>query len=527
MLIPGIVRKVGLTHPNVRVKRWAGDVRPRRMLQLSNAPRDKVNCHKNSVDNLLSAVLERAFFVKTRDGYARPPRPLPNVFGRRLRKQHQELVSRACISVPLSRQAFVDQVESCKRRVYQDAAATLMSRDLQRTDSHVSAFIKYEKEIHEWKTPVPRLISPRQYPYLLEDGRHYKVIEKHLMQSIDSMFGAPTVMKGRNVKEVASCIVEAWNSMNDPIAIAVDASRFDQHVSTEALKWQHSVQAAYFTGNDRKYYKMMQNWKLRNVASGKTHDGKVQYTIDGTRTSGDADTGGGNCLLMCAMMHSFFQSLSIHQTSIRLINNGDDCVIITERKYFSTINKHLEPFFLDLGFNMVTEGVADYIEGIEFCQMRPIETVNGWVMVRNPKRALIKDCLSTRAIDKPSVYAKWVDAVCDAGKSLTKGVPIFPQFYDSLAANKPKLKASHSRRTQQRRKRITLEDTGLTRWGWDKSMSRHLVTARARESFFLAFGVSPHHQQLLEHWFSCHPSKFGSPAPEVVVPGHPFISLFD
>ena len=497
------------------------------MLQLSQHPQYAVNCHRNSVDNLLSAVLERAFYVKHDGVYAQPPRPVRGVFARRLRRQFDLLRACATFQEPLTRSEFIGRLEPSKRRVYAAAAEELERRTIAECDARVSAFIKYEKEIHEWKRPVPRLISPRQYPFLLEDGRHFCQVEKPLMQACDGLFGKPTVMKGLTVNKVADVILEAWGSMDFPVAIGADASRFDQHVSVDALKWQHAVQAHFVSHDSRAYYQQLQSWKLVNKCSGVTNDGKVNYTIRGTRTSGDADTGGGNCLLMCSMMHAFCKHLDIPLSKFRLVNNGDDCVIITEDRYRKLILDNMETWFLDMGFRMIAENPVYEPELIEFCQMRPVYTANGWVMVRNPKRALVKDVLSLKPIDSPATYVKWVCAVADAGRSLSKGVPVMQAFYESLPGNLPTVKPSLSRRVQQRRSRIKLEDSGLTRWGWDKEKTDCTITNAARMSFFLAFGVSPTDQLAIESYVRENPPIFGKPTPGVVTPGHSWLELFD
>ncbi len=135
--------------------------------------------------------------------------------------------------------------------------------------------------------------------------------------------------------------------------------------------------------------------------------------------------------------------------------------------------------------------------------------------------------LSLKPIDSPATYVKWVCAVADAGRSLSKGVPVMQAFYESLPGNLPTVKPSLSRRVQQRRSRIKLEDSGLTRWGWDKEKTDCTITNAARMSFFLAFGVSPTDQLAIESYVRENPPIFGKPTPGVVTPGHSWLELFD
>jgi len=110
-------------------------------------------------------------------------------------------------------------------------------------------FVKYEKTDRTTKEdPVPRVISPRDPKYNIQLGRYLKPIEERIFKALGKMFGHPTVMKGMDTDRTASVLHEKWDHFNNPVAIGLDASRFDQHVSLEALKFEHSVYAACFRG---------------------------------------------------------------------------------------------------------------------------------------------------------------------------------------------------------------------------------------------------------------------------------------
>lgn len=482
------------------------------MYQLNRiVPVFDIRCHKNCIDNLEKSVLERVFYVKSGGRFITPPLPRRGVFTRRL-KHFAGTISRfARTSLPLSPEEFLVTVPSGKRRAYEEAFTSLQHSPIRSEDAHVKVFIKYEKEIFEKKSPVPRCISPRSYRFLFSDGQFYHAIEKQIMEDIDQVFNEPTVMKGLTVEGVANAIVDKWNSIPDCVAIGVDATRFDQHCSVDALKWQHSVQARYFAGENRSRYMRLQRMKLRNIGTGRTPDGVIKFSTNGKRMSGDMDTGGGNVLLMCAMMYAYFRSLNLPHGAIKLINNGDDCVIFVSRKYEGLVRKTLDPWFLEMGYNMVCEPTAHIIEQVEFCQMRPVNVNGEWRMVRNPKRAIPKDCTSIRRIDIPKVYQKWTKAVGECGLALTGGVPVFQEWYTScMGAKCPTWVRSKSRRVQQRESRRTMDDdSGLYKWRPDKPYKYANIHYTTRLSFYYAFGITPEEQIHLETFIKSSGTHWG------------------
>jgi len=464
----------------------------------------QVACHANHILNLEKAVVERVFNVKDPiTGIVGPPPMCEENFSR-INRGFTELFGRLCAGVePYTRDEFVARVPTRKRAAYLDAQRSLDNRELSVRDASVNVFIKYEKEVVGNKPAVPRLISPRSYRYLLEDGRFYSKIEPLVCGIIADIFGETTVAKGLTVNEVGSLIEDKFNSMSDPVAIGVDATRFDQHVSVQALRYQHKLQSMFFQGDAKKYYQWMNRQKLRSTASGRTRNGKLSYVVNGTRTSGDADTGGGNCLLMCAMMYSFFRSLNIPTSSIKLVNNGDDCVIITERRYLRLVSTKLFGFFRRLGFNMVAEEPVYVLEEIEFCQMRPVRTSDGYVMVRNPKRSMVKDVCCVKSLAHPVAHKAWTKAVSDCGLALAGDIPVHSAFYAALGRVEKPTHRIRSRRVWQRLTRNVRDESGLYKWHREVDGAQEHLTSRplsslTRYSYFLAFGILPHEQILLE-----------------------------
>jgi hypothetical protein len=74
--------------------------------------------------------------------------------------------------------------------------------------------------------------------------------------------------------------------------VGLDASRFDQHVSHAALKWEHSVYNSWF--KDKEFARAI-SMQLINEGTGYTDEGKIKVEVEGCRMSGDMNTSAGNC----------------------------------------------------------------------------------------------------------------------------------------------------------------------------------------------------------------------------------------
>jgi hypothetical protein len=263
----------------------------------------------NNLDTLLRGVLERVFFVKEGENFVRPPRPETGVFAERLSGTLATLKRYLPSTTPISHQQFVDGCSTSRKRVvYQRALDDLRAgRGSIEEDAELAIFVKYEKtDRTSKKDPVPRIISPRNPKFNLRIGRYIRPLEKRLFKSLGRLFGHKTVIKGLNAIQSARVLREKWDMFRNPVAVGLDASRFDQHVSHDALLWEHGVYLDCF--KEPKHFKRLARllkYQEVNRCFGETPDGDVNYTIKGTRMSGDMNTSLGNCVLMCSMIHAF------------------------------------------------------------------------------------------------------------------------------------------------------------------------------------------------------------------------------
>lgn len=474
-------------------KRELGSPKERRYVRVAGvAPSVEIVPFTESLDTLLRAVTERVFLVKDGDGFTRPPRPEPGVFSAALKCVSDLLVPLLPSTAPISHQSFVDHYKGRKRERYQQALKDLRNgRSTLEEDASVSVFIKYEKTDRTTKAdPVPRVISPRDPKYNIRLGRYLGRLEHRLFKSLGKLFHDehPTVIKGYNASMSARILHDKWDMFHEPVAIGLDASRFDQHVSTEALQWEHGVYMQCF--KQIKHKRRLANllkMQLVNECTGYTRDGVVKYTINGTRMSGDINTSLGNCVLMCSMIKAYFLHKGVNA---QLANNGDDCVVFLERRDLNHFMDGIGDWFLKLGFNMAVEKPVFGFSELEFCQTKPIFDGVEWIMCRNPHTAIAKDSVMLDCMESPNVFAGWLDSVGTGGLSLTSGLPVFQSFYSSYVRSGKK-------------RPIPKE---LLPWSFRNlcnGMRRTpgIVLPEARCSFWEAFDITPDEQVCLENYY--------------------------
>jgi hypothetical protein len=363
--------------PVMTVKPSGRPPKSRRVYNLLSCGTDNsFGVHNSSLSNTVRGLVERVYLVQQDGVFTPPPKPQPDLFSARM-QEFKSLLVKACTFTggfhQIPKQEFVDCYRGRRRTLYQQAADSLDVRPISRRDAELKTFVKAEKiNFTAKQDPAPRVIQPRDPRYNVEVGRYLKKVEHTIYDGIakvmtrkSSLGWNVTVNKGMNAKETAALIVGKFSKYRRPVAIGLDASRFDQHVSSTALRWEHSVYSDLFKD---KYLDKLLGWQIHNIGRAYCADGKVKYEVNGCRMSGDMNTALGNCVLMCGMVYSYMQSKGIKYD---LINNGDDCVLIFEKDHERKLDD-LSSWFHDMGFTMKVEDPVYTIEEIEFCQTQPV-----------------------------------------------------------------------------------------------------------------------------------------------------------
>lgn len=433
--------------------------------------------HNSTLINIMRGVVERVLYTPSAGGLQRPPRPLAGVFNR-LSSIRAALVGAARRTTVVPRAEYSALYTGRKRGIYQRAYESLSLKPITKRDSYVSTFVKAEKINFSAKgDPAPRVIQPRSPRYNLEVGRYLKLFEHSLFEAFEKVFGYRVILKGLNADGMAACLRSSWDSFGDPVALGLDASRFDQHVSRAALEYEHSVYNEVFKSPE---LAKLLSWQLHNRGYGRVGDCCVKYEVDGCRMSGDINTSLGNCLIMASIVLGY---LSHYGIDGRLANNGDDCIVFVERRDYYKLSG-LPQWFTDFGFKLTTDPPVDTFEQIVFCQTQPVMVGSGWRMVRDPFTAMSKDCVSLLGWDGPEQFATWRDAIGTCGLELTSGVPVWESFYRAIKSGDRQGGLEH------------VYETGLGYWA--RGVQRCAITDDARFSFWRAFGITPDDQVVLE-----------------------------
>ncbi len=443
----------------------------------------------NSVDAVECALLERYFTCKVGEEFLPPLQTRRKDWERpHLRAFLQGVVSEVKPgATPICCREVVNCYRGAKRRVYESALRSLQMKSINRKDAHLRPFTKFEKQC---LLKAPRIINPRSPRYNLMLGKYLKKAEKAYFKAINKVWDSwtdHTVIKGLDVRGSAEVLRGKWDRFRDPVAVGLDASKFDMHVSVEALKYEHEFYNDVFESPE---LAKLLSWQLINRGKAYCDDGEVSFVTPGTRASGDLNTSLGNCLIMCSLIWAMCKKLGI---VAELANNGDDCVLIFEEEHLETVLTEVPGFFHTYGFRMTVEEPVKVFEQIEFCQSSPVELVGGWTMVRNPRTCLKKDPMCLVPVQNEKVWKKWLGAVGECGVALVPGCPVLQSFYRCFERSGARAGAKFKQRI--------FNNTSMEERTIRGPLGSSEITPTARASFAAAFDISPQQQLDLEKFF--------------------------
>jgi hypothetical protein len=388
---------------------------------------------------------------------------------------------------------FPNEYVGGKRKRYQRAVDSLNEKPLSLEDSVVKTFVKADKfDLVAKPDPIPRAIQPRDPRYGAALGRFIRPMEKPIYHAINKLFGGTTVFKGLNADKRGVALREAWEAVNDPVAIGIDASKFDAHVRRSMLMLEHMVYKAFCPKEDLGELTKLLKMQLRTIGKGYCNDGKVTYRFDGRRCSGDMNTACGNVIIMCLCVHSYLDQIG---AQYRFVDDGDDGVIIIGRKDLHLLGNF--PSYMDsLGFPMTMEDPVYELELIEFCQSQPVFVNGEYRMVRQPKTAMAKDIYTCKPCSDEHSWNRFRTLMAYSGLTLSMGVPVMGNFYQYLMRGAPSLKR---RRNTQFTTGMQWLAVGMQQYEGEHSLPE--ISIASRVSFYRAFGVTPKQQMQVERFY--------------------------
>ncbi len=453
-------------------------------------PNHQLGVFNNSVSAVERALLERYFLCDVNGTFHRALEVRPSAYDTRFLRQFRSILVN--YTKPLAPVLTLRQVVECytggKRKVYERAYNSLFQKSLSVKDSHMRSFTKFEKQA---LNKACRIINPRDPRMVLVLGKWLKKSEHIYFDAINQAWGAHTqhtVLKGVNVVEAAAVMRSKWERFSEPVAVGLDAKKFDMHVSVTALLYEHSVYNDTF---DSKMLRKILRWQLNNKGKAYCPDGVVEFQMPGTRSSGDLNTSLGNCIIMCALIWTFCRERGI---DAELCNNGDDCVVIMDKSQLAQFSTGLDTWFQTKGFRMEVEPPVDVFERIEFCQASPCWDGRQWRMVRNVRTCLMKDPMCLIPINGEVSLRRWMGAVGECGSALVPGIPVLREFYRAFSRHG--LHASDRMKQHIFRTTSMAERLAGLEGDWEP-------TPESRASFYTMTGLTPDYQIALEDYFRC------------------------
>lgn len=243
-----------------------------------------------------------------------------------------------------------------------------MGKEVTSSSAVVKMFVKYEL-MHD-DSKAPRAIQYRSSEYTANLARYLIPIEHALYSAcLEENHHFRFAAKGRNAQERAEDLRSMYEYYNNPTIYLADHSKFDSCVSLQHLELEHEL---YKSCNSSRFLRFLLQKQKKNV--GFTGSG-IRYKCDGRRMSGDANTASGNTVINYLVLRRMFGSDAI------IYVDGDDSVVFMPNR--------VTPLTEGTGFNTKIEVVDDF-QDIEFCQAKPVLTTHGWVMCKNPLRAVAR-----------------------------------------------------------------------------------------------------------------------------------------
>lgn len=452
----------------------------------------------NDFDSALAGLLYRVLFPVV-DGKAvvtalrpefRSAEIAETPFMKLMTQYRNRLANRVGWVYPMDDEEFVRTSPPHKKKLYARCIPSLNHTDWDEEDTIIRAFVKEEKhELTGKGSTVPRLIQGRlgyrklpRYHFRL--GQHLRPMEHKIYEAMEHgtrLSGSIVevfVAKGRDAAEVARGIVHGWGLFKRPVAVGLDASKFDAFVSQMLLSFEHELYLKCSPAGLRDELRALLEHQFVNVGKIRARGGKIRYLMKGRRCSGDINTGLGNTVLMVSILRAFCATVGLHAY---IVDNGDDAIIICEQSDLYKMEGLTGVVERETGLKIVAEEPVLWLEQIEFCRSHPVSTDHGWVMVRN-QDAVGKDLVCIKH-DMPKVWLKkWLYCVGEGGLAASRGVPVRQSFYNMLKRMGTKGRVKPDASTEYTFKWVKTDPGEV------------VITGAARYSYWLAFGVTPEEQ---------------------------------
>lgn len=382
----------------------------------------------------------------------------------------RRLASQTPLIYPMGVEQAADHYRGLKRKKMRLAAESLAERPVEAHDARVKMFIKQDKyAVEEVCGKTPRGIQYRSPRYTLQLSCYLTPLERWV-------YTREWCAKGANSWDRAARYIRALARFSDPVAIEVDYSKFDAHISSQLLRLEHSYYMQVY-GHDEVLATLL-SWQIRN--RGVTPSG-LRYSTVGKRMSGDLNTGLGNTIINFAILSDVTRDCA----SWMLID-GDDSILVVERDDLHAVSSRLAN--LDRTHGQTARWKMVEPMAVEFCQSKLMPIGQRWRFVRNPFRAISHDGVTCTKYAQ-HILPRLRHAIGQCELACMNGVPVLQEMALAMMrlGDPTPIRATEDimYRAKHEGRAIRLE-----------------VTQEARYWFERQFGITYLQQYQLENWYA-------------------------
>lgn len=378
---------------------------------------------------------------------------------------------------------------------YGPAAASLRARALTEQDSLVKLFLKAEKwERMEGTTlKTARAIQYRTPRYNIELARFLLPLEELLWQALHIQ----NPLRWYSTKNLdwdrrAQLVEALWEKHPHAVALCLDHSRFDAHVSKEVLRVEHEVYQALCEG-DRHFLAWMLRQQLVN--RGRAGNG-TKYVCPGGRMSGDINTALGNTIINAMVL-----GYAVGGCDVDLLVEGDDAVIIGEATVVLALRETVIARARTLGFELEVEAVAYSLEEIRFCSAAVLGAAGGGStrMCRDWHKPIVTDPWTTAVVPTEELARARALGMALCFGVLYQGIPIYEEWAHYLLSHVPRLRAKGGFGWCELTPHFDRRDAWYERAiQVGRAASPRRITPEVRAAFAVATSIPPSEQSSVE-----------------------------
>jgi hypothetical protein len=355
----------------------------------------------------------------------------------------------------------------------------------------VTGFVKWEY-VKSKGNPRPRIIQFRDPAYLAAMEPWYAPLEKACSHTpfAFTKHDKYVIAKGWNPHDRMLHILDKVSDLDDPVVICCDGSAFDAHQAKENLKLEWFFYKICLLLNDINFdITQLKKKQLKNRCFYRSREGTVKYTVDGNRMSGDRNTGMGNSILTVSYILSSLAA--IDGKNYRFYVDGDDFILLASRSFSHLVRAAIISGFHRFGQDLKVEKTADLsdgLEGIDFCQSRPVLIDGEWRLIRNPYKVINGYSRNRRWFENGELAKRYFSTISKPEIGYNAGVPVLQSYFLALlkVADGAAPLASESRRWWLRNSHF---------------LNPSPVCECTRTSFRKAFDISEVEQEFFEREF--------------------------